>query len=462
MPGMKAMLKKIKSRMRNPDSNEPGGAKPEKKLPENVDYTGPFTKEDLLQATPGFRDVAVEHRRALLIKKLRLCSITFDFNDESSRENLGKEMKRQLLLEIVDHITTTKHWFDELVLVEIYAFVASNLFRALPPSANASFDPDEDDPTLDPAWPHLQIVYEFLLRFVVSSYTDPKLMKKHIDKKFILALIGLFKSEDPRERDYLKTILHRIYGKFMSFRSFIRRSINNVFYDFIYRTEQHNGVSELLEILGSIINGFAMPLKQEHKDFLRNVLIPLHKVKVLSQFHQQLAYCVTQFIDKDQSLGTIVIGGLLKFWPQISSSKELLFINELEEVIEITPADELLTITQPLFGQVAKSICSLHFQVAERTLFLWNNEIISTFTSENRKEVLPILYPALHKNSKNHWNSTVHSLTFNIIRMFMDMDAQLFERVSGQFDEEYQDEDSKTSAREERWRVLRMMAARSA
>lgn len=72
-------------------------------------------------------------------------------------------------------------------------------------------------------------------------------------------------SEDPRERDYLKTILHRIYGKFMVHRPFVRKAINNVFYKFIYETERHNGVAELLEILGSIINGFALPLKDEHK-----------------------------------------------------------------------------------------------------------------------------------------------------------------------------------------------------
>jgi serine/threonine-protein phosphatase 2A regulatory subunit B' len=33
----------------------------------------------------------------------------------------------------------------------------------------------------------------------------------------------------------------------------------------VYETERHNGVAELLEILGSIINGFALPLKEEHK-----------------------------------------------------------------------------------------------------------------------------------------------------------------------------------------------------
>ena len=78
-------------------------------------------------------------------------------------------------------------------------------------------------------------------------------------------LLELFDSEDPRERDYLKTILHRIYGKFMVHRPFIRKAINNVFFRFIFETERHNGIAELLEILGSIINGFALPLKEEHK-----------------------------------------------------------------------------------------------------------------------------------------------------------------------------------------------------
>ena len=48
-------------------------------------------------------------------------------------------------------------------------------------------------------------------------------------------------------------------------RPFIRKAINHVFYRFVYETEHHNGVAELLEILGSIINGFALPLKEEHK-----------------------------------------------------------------------------------------------------------------------------------------------------------------------------------------------------
>ena len=56
-----------------------------------------------------------------------------------------------------------------------------------------------------------------------------------------------------------------------NFSLYFRKQINNIFYNFIYETERHNGVAELLEILGSIINGFALPLKEEHKTFLLKV-----------------------------------------------------------------------------------------------------------------------------------------------------------------------------------------------
>jgi len=47
-------------------------------------------------------------------------------------------------------------------------------------------------------------------------------MTKHLNKSFTKSFIELFDSEDPRERDYLKTILHRIYGKYMTLRPFIK------------------------------------------------------------------------------------------------------------------------------------------------------------------------------------------------------------------------------------------------
>jgi len=463
---LKNLRDKVRGRNdpKNPHIAGPKGAKavnkmrtPESEISEDgfMNVYGPPTVDELLIQLQSIREVKdPEEKRRLFIHKLRLCSYTFDFNqDAQKKEAEAREMKRRMLVELIDHLSSSRIWVSEESLKAILHMISCNLFRPLPPSLYKDFDPDEDEPTHDPSWVHLQFVYEFLLRFIVSNNTDAKMLKKFIDRKFLLSVIGLFKSEDPRERDYLKTILHRIYGKFMSFRSFLRRAINNIFYNVIYVSQRHNGLAELLEILGSIINGFATPLKDEHQRFLRNVLVPLHKVECLSQYHAQLAYCVVQFIEKDPRLSCVIVGGLLKFWPINSCSKELLYLTELEEVLEMTEQPQFANLIVPVFKRIAACICSPHFQVAERALFLWNNDVIAQFMSDHRPVILPVLYPALHSNLERHWNNTVTQLTTHILQQFMDMDEKLFKQVELNFKETHKPEEAKRK-REARWKEV--------
>lgn len=146
-------------------------------------------------------------------------------------------------------------------------------------------DPDEDEPHLEEAWPHLQLVYELLLKFIMTNYITTQTISSNISNSFVKQMLDLFDSEDPRERDYLKTILHRIYGKFMPIRTNIRKQVMNLLLKVTYEHETHNGLTELLEILSSIISGFAAPLKPEHQDFFMKVMVPLHRVKTLSTFN---------------------------------------------------------------------------------------------------------------------------------------------------------------------------------
>uniref|UniRef100_A0A670KIU8 Serine/threonine protein phosphatase 2A regulatory subunit n=1 Tax=Podarcis muralis TaxID=64176 RepID=A0A670KIU8_PODMU len=389
-----------------------------------------LSKNRELQKLPALKDAPPHEREELFIQKLRQCCVLFDFVSDPLSDLKFKEVKRAGLNEMVEYITHNRDVVTEAIYPEAVIMFSVNLFRTLPPSSNptgAEFDPEEDEPTLEAAWPHLQLVYEFFLRFLESPDFQPNIAKKYIDQKFVLSLLDLFDSEDPRERDFLKTILHRIYGKFLGLRAYIRRQINNIFYRFIYETEHHNGIAELLEILGSIINGFALPLKEEHKMFLIRVLLPLHKVKSLSVYHPQLAYCVVQFLEKDSSLTEPVIMGLLKFWPKTHSPKEVMFLNELEEILDVIEPSEFVKVMEPLFRQLAKCVSSPHFQVAERALYYWNNEYIMSLISDNAAKILPIMFPALYKNSKSHWNKTIHGLIYNALKLFMEMNQKLFD-----------------------------------
>ena len=79
--------------------------------------------------------------------------------------------------------------------------------------------------------------------------------------------------------------------------------------------------------------------------------MPLHKVKSLSVYHPQLAYCVVQFLEKDPSLTEQVIMTLLRFWPKVHSPKEVMFLNELEEILDvIEPAEFQKVYYNTFFG----------------------------------------------------------------------------------------------------------------
>eukprot|EP00128_Syssomonas_multiformis_P002233 Colp12_sorted_trinity150504_noHs@7424 len=394
------------------------------------------TQKVEIQKQPSFREVAPSERQDVFIRKLRECCVMFDFSDALA-DLKGKEIKRSMLNELVEYVTNNRSVITEPIYPEALYMFACNLFRTLPPSSNPTgdaYDPEED---------------------------EPNIAKRYIDQNFVLQLLELFDSEDPRERDFLKTTLHRIYGKFLSLRAFIRRSINNIFFEFIYETERHNGVAELLEILGSIINGFALPLKAEHKLFLTRVLIPLHKAKSLTLYHPQLAYCVVQFLEKDPTLTEPVISGLLKYWPKVNSPKEVMFLNEIEEILDVVEPVEFQKIQVMLFTQLSRCVASPHFQVAERALYYWNNEYIMSLISENGNVILPIMFASLYKNSKSHWNRTIHGLVYNALKLFMDMNPKLFDECTHRYKAERQKEKKKQKDREEMWAQIEAMARKN-
>lgn len=437
------------------------GSGPVKKERRNSSSRFSVSKNRELQKLPLLKDASSPaEREELFIQKTRQCMVIFDFMQDPLSDLKWKEIKRSALSEIVEYITQNRGILTENVYPEVIQMFAVNIFRTLPPVSNpsgAEFDPEEDEPNLEAAWPHMQMVYEVFLRFLESPDFQPNVAKKHIDQPFVLELLELFDSEDPRERDFLKTILHRIYGKFLGLRAYIRKQINNIFHRFIFETEHHNGIAELLEILGSIINGFALPLKEEHKVFLLRVLVPLHKVKLLSVYHPQLAYCIVQFLEKDPSLTEPVIMGLLKFWPKVHSPKEVMYLNELEEILDVIEPAEFQKVMLPLFKQLAKCVSSPHFQVAERALYFWNNEYILSLMSDNVTEILPIMFPALYK-TKGHWNKTIHGLIYNALKLFMEMNQKLFDDCTQHYKMERQKEKEKLKQRDDAWKKVMNLA----
>eukprot|EP00047_Mylnosiga_fluctuans_P005283 m.239583 g.239583 ORF g.239583 m.239583 type:complete len:602 (+) comp13499_c0_seq1:51-1856(+) len=417
-----------------------------------------------LEKLPLLKDTKAADRPDLFLRKIRQCTVVFDFEDALSHLK-SKEIKRACLMELYDYIKANHNILTEAAHFEIVTMFQANACRVLSPASRingADFDPEEDDPVLEPSWGHLQLVYELFGAFLESPEFQPNFAKKNMDTQFVSKLLDLFDSEDPRERDLLKTILHRVYGKMLALRVHIRRMINNIFFKFVYEPPgKHNGIAELLEILGSVINGFALPLKEEHKVFLLRVLVPLHKAKSLGPYHPQLAYCIVQFLEKDRSLAGPVLRGLFNMWPRTNSSKEVMLLNELEEIIDMMQPNDFESLRHDFFHQLARCISSKHFQVAERALYFWNNDHVLQMIQEFSSESIPILFPALSRNMKAHWNRTIHNLMLAAMRALIEIDAEVFEQCSAQFRLEIAQDKARSDQREAVWRQLESLASRN-
>ena len=64
---------------------------------------------------------------------------------------------------------------------------------------------------------------------------------------------------------------------------------------------------------------------------------------------------------------------------------------------------------------------------------MWNNEYIVGLIAQNRNTILPVVFGALYTNSRKHWNSTVHGLTCNVVKLFMEMDSTLFDKCKDKY-----------------------------
>jgi hypothetical protein len=59
------------------------------------------------------------------------------------------------------------------------------------------------------------------------------------------------------------------------------------------------------------------------------------------------------FIDKDRSLGIDLIVGLLKYWPITNPAKEVVYISEIEEILELVSND-----AEKRFGEFGSKLLS--------------------------------------------------------------------------------------------------------
>eukprot|EP00913_Durusdinium_trenchii_P022872 g21474.t1 len=300
-------------------------------------------------------------------------------------------------------------------------------------------------------------------------------------------------TDDPREREVLKNLITKLFSKISNFRSTVRKSIQS----FCQRAVslEHGeapayGLSEVLEILAvRIVSGFATPLRsrpssrcsliekngvcaasmepgrrKEQKDLLTEILMPLYKLDFLD--------VVRIFCKKDATLIKPVAQALLRYWPHCASSKQTIFLGELEDMIHTMPAVDFKSIgdgepkqdqfarpcASPWFHTCAQQISaccvSCHSEVAEKALGIWRHQPTVRSTVQNCREELPLVVSRLYSNVTQAWGPNVMSKTMDVLKNFMEADRELFDNCSSKHRKQADEADKKDAKREQRWAAL--------
>nr|CAD7440643.1 unnamed protein product [Timema bartmani] len=157
-----------------------------------------------------------------------------------------------------------------------------------------------------------------------------------------------------------------------------------------------------------------------------------------------------------------------KFWTYILSWVIVVIIpTSLKDSTEKDILHTIVLVTISLNGcvpfeqQNLATIPPLGFIVAERALYYWNNEYIMSLISDNAGEILPIMFPSLYRNSKSHWNKTIHGLIYNALKLFMEMNQKLFDECTQQYKQERQREKERQRDRDDAWTRVEELAMRN-
>ncbi|CAG9314107.1 unnamed protein product [Blepharisma stoltei] len=371
----------------------------------------------------------------LFIKLIEICCLKYDYSNEY-KDIKSKALRNAALKKLLEFFSEPKNsakyiiqHFDRLI-----DMIKLNIFRPpfLKRQKYSKADPDIENIEkisifIDPAWPHLKNVYKNFLQLVIIEEIPFRILKSYLNYSFIQDLLEMLNTENFKEKKYVQVILVRLYAKVVPKRKLMRAVMENCLLEIIHEDREFEGTNELLEILASIISGFATPLKKDHAIFFIRVIIKLYKVENLESFYANLSRCTMMILSKDSSLVIPLIEGLLRYWPCWNSQREVLFLAELQKILGIYKSMESEAMTLRMLKKISRCLLSQNIQVVDGAMCFFESDIFLQILRESKEWTLPIFAPIVAEVADNHWDKEIKSSSEAIKEILIEIDACAFD-----------------------------------
>ena len=336
---------------------------------------------------------------------LRWVSLGSD-SHSSSTERLSALSSLQSFVALPDHVTLFVIPFLDLV----WDLFQHCLFRPLAPIPKPQDTAIEDlgviwNPETDPNWKELEAVYEFMSILISSEALEVKYLKQLLTPEFLREFIALMDSPKQEERKHVQILMHRIYAKVVPRRKLIRHIFEEILQTTIYEDTQFAGISEILELQAVVISGFSIPLRQEHRDFYTQVLLPLYKTADLPCFSPQLDRCICLYTVNDHALVQPLLAYLLRYWPYSDSRKETAFLNTLAGVVlDDWNGEDSCNLVRKLTLRMCRLLLNLYSASIYKALAILTIGGGLRLLESHTETMYPLLVPVLLQQRGSYWH----------------------------------------------------------
>jgi hypothetical protein len=177
--------------------------------------------------------------------------------------------------------------------------------------------------------------------------------------------------------------------------------------------------------------------------FLRELPVPLHLIAPLAErclallsapnfffFRGAFTAFATALTDVDGTQGLRLLRMGLRFWPHLTTAKQLAFLKVLALALRKLTPKQTTDLLPRLLALVADTVQSPAPRVAEAALVFLTDRAVEPFLVGNVRLLFPAVHDAVAKASASHWNSKVRELARTTAAALAKFDRRLYQQLS--------------------------------
>lgn len=377
-----------------------------------------------IKMSEPFSEIDPKDYNTVFAQKCKECCKICDFSIKI-KDVEAKKHKAYLLHHIIDVFDSpaTAHYIMPTNISKFLSMVLTNISRPLPNIKPAS-PFDFDDVTKDLAWPHLSLVYETLLTLLSTTITFT-----FDNIPLIVALITNSCSPDSNERLIVRDCLSSLYAKCPETKEPIMRLMKNQFLT-------QNCTTELLEFFVTIIDEIQFPMPVDFEQIYLDYFIVLHSSPVFLKFCKAFFTCINHIIRVNVSLLEPTIRYITQHWPCSTIRKQLIFLSELEGLVNNYNQAVTKDIAEIVFRQLSELVNQPNIDLSETTINIILGPALEGPLETYADLAISILVQPLFNAAKQNWNEFVREDATTTLQLLSDIDENLFKKYVTKMKEE--------------------------